>query len=100
MSKMTSPTRTSSTALAGDTAQLVAAIERLHAGGFAVSELTVGKASIKLHRAAPAGDRDRDDERPSPMGIHEQFGGEMLRRAMAEALPGVELQPAIGRRAG
>lgn len=98
MSKQTSTTRTPCTALAGDAAQLVAAIERLHDGGFDVAELTVGKATIKLHRAGPAGERDA--ERPGIGGIHEQFGGELFREAMAEQLPGVDLQPAIGRRPG
>lgn len=98
MSKMTSRTRTSSTQLAGDAAQLVAALERLAAGGFAVESLTVGKVSIKLHRAAPAG--ERDDERPAGRGLYHEMGGEVLTQIAAEVLPGVDLQPAIGRRAG
>lgn len=96
MSKTTSATPTVSIALAGDAAQLVAAIERLNAGGFDVAELTVGKVSIKLNRARGADDRDRDD-RPAPQGIYAQHGGDLLNRALAEVLPGVEYQPAIGR---
>lgn len=98
MSKMTSMTRTASS-LSGDTAQLVAAIERLHAGGFAVETLTVGKASVTLRRAAAAGEQ-RDDERPAPDGVYNRFGNEVLTQIAAEVLPGVDLQPAIGRRAG
>lgn len=98
MSKMTSTTRTASIALTGDAAQLVAALERLAAGGFVVDELTVGKVSVKLARAGAA--RDRDEERPVPTGIYQQHGGEVLAQIAAEVLPGVELQPAIGRRAG
>ena len=98
MSKMTSTTRTASIALTGDAAQLVAALERLQAGGFAVEALTVGKVSVKLHRVAAAG--DRDDDRPVPAGIYQQHGGEILTQIAAEVLPGVDLQPAIGRRAG
>ncbi len=98
MSKTTNTTRTASIELAGDAAQLVAALERLQSGGFAVEALTVGKVSVKLHRAAAAGERDHD-ERPAPTGIYQQHGGEMLTRIAAEVLPGVEYQPAIGRRA-
>ena len=97
MSKTTNTTRTASIELAGDAAQLVAALERLQAGGFAVEALTVGKVSVKLHRAASAG--ERDDERPAPTGIYQQHGGEILTQIVSEVLPGVEYQPAIGRRA-
>lgn len=97
MSKMTSTTRTASIALTGDAAQLVAALERLQAGGFVVDALTVGKVSVKLHRAAPAGERD---ERPVPTGIYQQHGAAILDEIRTEILPGVEYQPAIGRRAG
>lgn len=96
MSKKTSMTRTAGIELAGDAAQLVAALERLAAGGFQVEALTVGAVSIKLHRAAAAGG-DRD-EAPAPTGIYPQFGGELLARTAAEVVPGVDLQPAIGRR--
>lgn len=99
MSKMTSTTRTASIALTGDAAQLVAALERLQAGGFAVEALTVGKVSVTLRRAGAAGEQ-RDDDRTAPTGIYQQHGGEMLTRIAAEVMPGVELQPAIGRRAG
>lgn len=99
MSKMTSTTRTASIALTGDAAQLVAALERLQSGGFVVDELTVGKVSVKLGRSTMAGTGDRD-ERPAAQGIYAQHGGEMLTRIAAEVVPGVELQPAIGRRAG
>jgi hypothetical protein len=93
VSKKTSTTPTAPIALAGDAAQLVAAIERLHAGGFDVAELTVGKVSIRLNRGAPSSDRDEAPAR----GIYADHGGEFLRRVAAEVLPGVELQPAIGR---
>lgn len=95
MSKKTSTTHTASIELAGDAAQLVATLERLHAGGFDVAELSVGKVSIRLHRG-PGADRDRDDA-PAPTGIYAQLGGDLLARAVAEHLPGVEFQPAIGR---
>lgn len=98
MSKMTSTTRTASIALVGDAAQLVAALERLAAGGFVVDEMTVGKVSVKLARAAAAG--ARDDERAASDGIYQQHGREILDQIRAEVLPGVDLQPAIGRRAG
>jgi hypothetical protein len=95
---MTSTTRTASIALTGDAAQLVAALERLAAGGFVVDELTVGKVSVRLARVGAA-QPDRDD-RPAPTGIYQQHGGEILAGIAAEVLPGVDLQPAIGRRAG
>ena len=98
MSKMTSTTRTASIALTGDAAQLVAALERLQSGGFVVDELTVGKVSVKLARGT--GEQPDRDERPAPQGIYAQHGGELLTRFAAEVLPGVDLQPAIGRRAG
>jgi len=72
----------------------VAALERLRDGGFEVDELSVGCASIKLHRPTPGS--DRDDERPDG-GIMEAFGGELYRRVAGEKVPGTELQPAIGR---
>jgi hypothetical protein len=96
VSKKTSATRTPSIELAGDAAQLVAAVERLHAGGFDVAELTVGKATIRLNRAR-GGERDRDDQPAQPTGIYAQHGGEFLARVAAEVIPGVDLQPAIGR---
>lgn len=99
MSKMTNTTRTASIALTGDAAQLVAALERLQAGGFAVEALTVGKVSVTLRAAAAAHEFTRD-ERPAPTGIYQQHGGDLLAQVAAEVLPGVELQPAIGRRAG
>jgi hypothetical protein len=74
----------------------VAAVERLHAGGFDVAELTVGKATIRLNRAR-GDDRDRDEQPAAPTGIYAQHGGEFLARVAAEVLPGVEFQPAIGR---
>lgn len=97
MSKKTNTTPTACIELAGDAAQLVAALERLAAGGFAVEAMTVGKVSVTLRRAA-GGERDRDDQ-PVPGGIYQQHGGEMLTRIASEVLPGVDLQPAIGRRA-
>lgn len=99
MSKMTNTTRTASIALTGDAAQLVAALERLAAGGFAVEALTVGKVSVTLRAAGGGGERDRD-ERPAAAGIYHDMGGELMKRVAAEVLPGVDLQPAIGRRAG
>lgn len=95
MSKKTNTTRTASIELAGDAAQLVAALERLQAGGFAVESLVVGKVSVTLRAAA--GERNRDDDRPAPTGIYHEMGGDLLTRVAAEVLPGVDLQPAIGR---
>lgn len=100
MSKMTNTTRTASIALTGDAAQLVAALERLQAGGFAVEALTVGKVSVTLRAAAGGGEQqDRGDERPGLPGVYHEFGREVLAQVAAEVLPGVELQPAIGRTA-
>jgi hypothetical protein len=91
-------TRTTSIALSGDAEQLVGVLERLRDGGFDLAELTVGTVSVKLHRAARGGADREDDEAPDPrQAIYRQFGGEMLERAIAEKLPGVDLQPAIGR---
>lgn len=102
MSKPTNTgTPTASIALAGDAAQLVGVLERLHEGGFDVSELAVGGVSIKLHRAPAA--KQTGDDRDAPEGvpaIYPQFGGELLTRALAEQIPGATLQPAIGRRVG
>lgn len=98
MSKKTCTTRTASIELAGDAAQLVATLERLSAGGFDVAELSVGAVSIKLNRAARAGDQpDGADERPGLPGVYNQFGREVLKHVAAEIVPGVDLQPAIGR---
>jgi hypothetical protein len=95
---MTSTTRTASIALTGDAAQLVAALERLAAGGFVVDELTVGKVSVRLRGVGA--ERSERDDRPAPTGIYQELGGEILTQIAAEVVPGVELQPAIGRRAG
>lgn len=99
MSKTTNTTRTASIELAGDAAQLVAALERLADGGFAVEALTVGKVSVKLHRAGGE-QRDRADDRLGLPGVYGDFGSEVMKQVAAEVLPGVEYQPAIGRRAG
>jgi hypothetical protein len=98
VSKKTNTTPTASIELAGDAAQLVAALERLQAGGFTVEAMTVGAVSVKLHRAAAALDQqDRADERPGLPGVYNQFGSEVLKQVAAEVLPGVDLQPVIGR---
>lgn len=104
MSQQTSTvTPTEPMALTGDAASLVAVLDHLRAAGVDVSELTVGAVSIKLRGTVRAGG-DREDRDDSPerhqQAIYRQMGGDMFERMITEKVPGVDLQPAIGRRAG
>lgn len=104
---MSRPTNTTTptvpTALTGDAASLVGILDWARGAGVDVSELTVGAVSIKLRSTAGAGgEADERDEEPGrdQQAIYRQFGGELIDRALADKVPGADLQPAIGRRAG
>lgn len=103
MSNQTNTTHMPPTPLIGDAASLVGILDWALGAGVDVSELTVGAVSIKLRGTlgADAQGDERDDgqrrgDRPS---IHEQFGGELFERALAEKVAGVDLQPVVGRSA-